>query len=205
MFLNLIKKEFKPFFISLIGVTILGLSLSLISWQYKLVTSGLPGYALILNYKSTISVGIALFVANTIILLIALLVVGKSTGIKGFLGYTYLSFVIDISKKIFNLNQSIIPSLPINILLYIIQGLVAACAIGFVVSNNYSFGSYSSMLPIVNKYFKIHPPVFFFIMDFLLALITAYFFGIQSGIFLLVNAGAFFISFHYTLKLFKNS
>lgn len=202
---KLIKKEFKPFITSFVGITILALSITLISWKYKLVTSGLPGYALVVNYKTHISVGTALFISNTAILLVALFVAGKSAGLKGFIGYSYLSFVIDATKKIFNLTQTVIPSLPVNILLYVVQGIIAACAIGLVIHNNYSFGSYSSMLPVTDKFKKIHPPIFFFIMDTVLAVITSYFFGVQNGIFLLINAGAFFISFHYTLKFLKQT
>lgn len=196
-----LKEELKSLLISIVGITILGLSITLISWQFKLVTSGLPGYALILNYKTGVSVGTALFAANTIILLITLIVAGKSAGLKGFFGYGYLSLVVDLTKKTFNLHQVIIPSLQINIFLYVFQGLIAACAIGFIVYNKYSFGSYSSILPITDKYLKIHPPVLFFILDLILAVMTAYLFSFDKGILLLINAGAFFISFHYALKL----
>jgi uncharacterized membrane-anchored protein YitT (DUF2179 family) len=197
------KKDLVAFVISFVGITVLALSITCISWRYTLVTSGLPGYALILNYKTHFSVGTALFIANTLILLATLVFAGKSAGIKGLLGYTYLSFVIDSAKKIFHLTQTVLPSLPVNIALYIAQGAIAACAIGFVVHNKYSFGSYSSLLPITDKYLKISPPVLFFLLDFILTLITAYFFGMQKGLFLLVNAGAFFASFNYTLKFLQ--
>lgn len=169
------------------------------------MTSGLPGFALIVNYKTHLPVGTGLFIGNTLILISALVIVGKTTGLKGIYGYTYLSFIVDTSKKILGLTQTNIPSVPINILLYIFQGLIAGSAIGFVVYNKYSFGSYSSILPIAHKYIKVHPPTFFFILDFILALITTYFFGFQKGIFLMVNAGAFFISFHYILKFLQES
>lgn len=76
------KRNLKSFFISILGITILGLSISLISWRYRLVTSGLPGYALIVNYSTKISVGSALLIGNTIILLLALLIAGKTAGLN---------------------------------------------------------------------------------------------------------------------------
>jgi len=195
------NKEFvKRFIVSTIGITVLGLSISLISWHFKLVTSGLPGYALILNYLTRFPLSTGLFIANTVILLIALILAGKSAGIKGIYGYTLLSLVIAFSKSAFSLTQVQLDSLLLNIFLYILQGSIAAFAISFVVYNKFSFGSYSSLLPITDKYWPITPPKLFFILDFILSLITAYYFGIQTGIFLLINAGAFFLVFQFTLK-----
>lgn len=197
---SLFNKGGKSFIISTIGITILGLSISLISWKYKLVTSGLPGYALIFNYLTNISVGTALLIGNTIILLLAFLIAGKTAGIKGVYGYVYLSLIVDLPKKLFNLTQVNTPQFPYNIILYIAQGIIAASAIGFVLHNKYSFGSYSSMLPIADKFIKVSPAVFMFILDMLLALVATYFFSLQKGIFLLINASSFFFSLNYTLK-----
>jgi len=195
------NKEFvKRFIVSTIGITVLGLSISLISWHFKLVTSGLPGYALILNYLTRFPLSTGLFIANTVILLIALILAGKSAGIKGIYGYTLLSLVIAFSKSAFSLTQVQLDSLLLNVFLYILQGSIAAFAISFVVYNKFSFGSYSSLLPITDKYWPITPPKLFFVLDFILSLITAYYFGIQTGIFLLINAGAFFLVFRFTLK-----
>ncbi|OGK23627.1 hypothetical protein A3C25_00740 [Candidatus Roizmanbacteria bacterium RIFCSPHIGHO2_02_FULL_38_11] len=197
-------KKYKSFIVSVIGITVLGLSISLISWKYRLVTSGLPGYALIINYLTNLSVGTVLLISNTFILILALLIAGKSAGIKGIFGYVYLSLVIDGSKKLLNLSQVSTPVFPKNILFYIFQGSIAACAIAFVIHNNYSFGSYSSMLPVVDKFVKISPAKFMFILDFILILITIYFFGLEKGVFLLINATAFFVSLSYTLKIINN-
>lgn len=201
MQIQLKKEVAKSFIISTLGITILGLSISLISWRFKLVTSGLPGYALIFNYLTHVSVGTALLIGNTVILILSFLIAGKTAGIKGIYGYMYLSLIIDLPKQLFGLSQINTPSFPLNILLYIIQGTIAAGAIGFVIQNNYSFGSYSSMLPIADKFIKVSPAVFMFILDIFLTLVTTYFFGLEKGIFLLINATAFFFSLNYTLKL----
>lgn len=201
MQIKLRPEKIKSFIISTLGITILGLSISLISWRFKLVTSGLPGYALIFNYLTHTSVGTALLIGNTIILILSFLIAGKTAGIKGIYGYMYLSLIIDLPKKLFNLSQINTPPFPFDILLYIVQGAIAASAIGFVIQNNYSFGSYSSMLPIADKFIKVNPAVFMFILDIFLALVTTYFFGLEKGIFLLINASAFFFSLNYTLKL----
>jgi hypothetical protein len=96
-------------------------------------------------------------------------------------------------------------SMMFNIGLLIIQGSTAAFSIAFVMKHLYSFGSYSSMFPILNKYNKkVTPPVFFIIMDILLSLFTFVFFGIEKAFLLLINATAFFIVFNYSLKFLDN-
>lgn len=194
------QKQLRQFVISTLGITILGLSISLISWKYKLVTSGLPGYALLVSYFTNVSVGTILIIMNTCILILALIIAGKSSGIKGTFGYLYLSVVIDLSKKILSMTQVAISSIPMNVILYIVQGLIAACAIGFVLHNGYSFGSYSSMLPIADKFIKISPAKFMFILDSILVVITGYFLGFDKGVYLLINAFAFFLSLNFTTQ-----
>ena len=100
--------------ISTIGIIILGLAINLLSWQFRLVSGGLPGYGLVVNYLTGISVGTFLLISNTIVLLVSLLVTDKTAGFRGIYGYVFLSLFIDVS-------------------------------------HDYSFGSYSSMLPVINK------------------------------------------------------
>jgi uncharacterized membrane-anchored protein YitT (DUF2179 family) len=64
-------KKYKDFIISTIGITGLALSIDIFSWQFKLISSGLPGYALIVNYLTGFSVGGMLFIANSIVLITA--------------------------------------------------------------------------------------------------------------------------------------
>lgn len=181
----------------------MGLSINLLSWQYKLISTGLPGYALLINYLSSISVGVILLIANTIILITSFILVGKTSGIKGVFGYVLLSIVIDKSREILFLHQFTTPPFFISALLIGLQGLIAPIGISLVLVSGYSFGSYSSIIPIVKKFSSISSPKLFLILDLFLAMITYIFFGINSFILVLVNAIVFYFSFKYFLNLFS--
>jgi len=197
------KKEIRKLIYSSLGIIILGSAINLLSWRYKLISSGLPGYALSFNYLTHFSVGQFLFISNSLILALSFLIAGKTSGLRGVYGYTLLSIFIDYPRRLFNLSQIVIASLPLNILLVILQGLIAPIGIAVVMANGYSFGSYSSMMPIVNKFSNISAPKFFLITDAILSLITFYFFGFQSALLLLLNATTFFIVFNKALPIMK--
>lgn len=198
-------KEIKPFLITSLCFIPFALSINLLSWQYKLVSGGFPGYALVVNYLTGISVGTFLIVINTIVLLANFIFVGKTSGIKGVYGYILLSLMIDFIRKILNLSQFISTNLYFNIFLSSLQGFIAGSVIGVIIFFGYSFGSYSSLVLLVNKFWKISPPAFFFLMDFILSVITLYFFGIEIGLLLLLNSVVFFLVFKYTLQLLNLS
>src|SRR3989339_814890 len=46
-----------------------------------------------------------LIIINTVVLLLNFLIVGKTAGAKGVYGYVFLSFLIDMSRKLLNLQQ----------------------------------------------------------------------------------------------------
>lgn len=197
------KNEIKPFIIASVCFVPFALSINLLSWQYKLVSGGFPGYGLVVNYLTGFSVGVFLLIINTLVLLLNFIFVGKTTGIKGVYGYIWLSFLIDFTKKYLSLTQHLNTTFIFNLFCLAAQGVVAGTLIGVIISLGYSFGSYSSLVLLVNKFWKIASPQFFFLMDFILSIVTAYFFGVDKGLLLMVNATLFFLAFKATLKILK--
>ena len=197
------KKSLKSWLIATIGLIPFALSVNLLSWQFKLVSGGFPGYGLVVNYLTGFSVGTFLIIINTLVLILNFVFVGKTSGIKGVYGYVWFSFLVDFTKKLMSLTQQVNPSWIFNIGSISLQGLIAGTMVGIVLFVGYSFGSYSSLVLLVNKVYKITPPPFFFLMDFILAMITTYFFGWQRGVLLLVNAVVFFFAFKFSLKILK--
>ena len=200
-----IAKEIRAFIIATICFIPFALSINVFSWQYKLISGGFPGYALVVNYLTGISVGTFLLIINTLVLLANFVFVGKKTGIKGVYGYIFFSVMVDFTKKALHLTQNLHTNLPFNIFSSTVQGLVAGSLIGVIIYFGYSFGSYSSLILLVNKLWKIKPPQFFFLMDSILSVITIYFFGIEKGLLLLLNAAVFFVAFKYSLQFLNTS
>ena len=195
--------NFKAFFFSTLGILILALCINLLSWQFKLVSGGLPGYALTLNYLSGTPVGVSLLIANTVILLLNFLIVGKTAGIKGVYGYVILSVFIELTKGLLNLQQIDLVNFIDKAILIFLQGLIAPLGISFVIVNNYSFGSYSSLIPLVNNFYKISPQLLFLFLDAILTLLITIFLGWEKGLLLLINSTVFYLSFKYSLKFYK--
>lgn len=191
------------FFVSVLGMILLALSINLLSWQFRLISGGMPGYALMVNYLSGISVGTVLLVVNTIVLAVSFLVVGRLVGAKAVFGYIFLSVCIDLTRSLLNLAQVELDSFMVNALLLVVQGLLAPVGISMVLASGYSFGSYSTLIPIIEKYRKVNAPLLFWSFDTILAVIVLLVFGIEKGAYLFINAIVFYFSFKYFYKLFK--
>lgn len=200
-----IKNELRRLILSTIGIIILGIAINFLSWKYKLVSGGFPGYALNVNYLTGFPVGTSLLIANTAVLVLSLLVAGKTAGLRGIYGYTLLSVFIEVSKRLLNLRQVEVPSVFTNLLLTSVQGFIASIGIALVIVNGYSFGSYSSVVPIIDRVKKIPAPVTFLFFDLILAVLTLYFFGFEKAVFMLVNALIFYLTFNQSLKILNKS
>lgn len=196
-------KKIRQFLISTIGIFILACAISFISWKFKLVTNGLPGYALIINYTFGVSDALVLFLMNTVILSLCWAIAGKSNGLKAVYGYTLLSVLMVVLRGGFGLEQTPAESIEMKLGLIVLQAILATFGIAVVIANTYSFGSYSSTIPIVQKFFEITPPKIFLLYDIALMLLTLIVFGVERAFLLAINVITFFIFFNLFLKLFK--
>lgn len=204
MKLQISKQEVFKFVLSTLGILLLVLDINLLSWQFKIVSGGMPGYGLALNYLLNIPVGSFLFIVNSIVLILNLIFLGKSSGLKAIYGYILISILFEITRPILGLSQQEISDPLIQLLLITIQGLTAPIGITIVLVLGYSFGSWSSLYPLVNKYFKsLSAPLFFFIMDGILSIIVGITMGWYKGFLLVINATAFYYSFKYLLIFAK--
>lgn len=196
-----LKKEIKPFISSTIAVAILALSINILLLKYRIISGGPQGYGIIVNYTTNISIGLFLFMANTIILLFLFLIVGKSSGIKGIYGYIIFSILIEVFKRILSFESVSIDSFTKNALLLSIQGVITSFSMAIILRNKYSIGGYSSIFPIISKFTNITAPLFFLIMDAILALITTIEYDYSRGILIIINAISFFISLNIWQKV----
>lgn len=199
MLKHTIVDEVERLVVASLGIMMLALSINFFSWKFKLVSGGFPGYALDINYISHFPVGTFLLILNTFVLVLSFFIAGKTAGLRGVYGYVFLSFFIDWSKNVLHMQLTPDPVLLHNILYTILQGATAPVAIALVMANGYSFGSYSSVMPIIRKFSNISAPRFFLIMDSLLALLTFILFGLQRAVLMYINAGVFFVVFRLAL------
>lgn len=196
-----VQKEIRPFVFSTLGMAILALTINVFSWRYRLVSGGFPGYGLVVNYLTEIPLGIFLLVSNTIILFLALLIAGKTAGIRGVYGYMFFSIFIEFSREILGFEQVAVDSFSTNLILSVLQGVLSPIGVALVVASDYSLGNYTSIFPVVKNYLNISAPLLFFILDVLLTVITFICFGFEMGLLLLVNSVVFFVCFKYELRV----
>lgn len=160
---------------------------NLLAWHFQLVSGGLTGYALFLNLITPFSTGTLLLGMN-LVLLIAVITIGKGPGLRGVYGFVSLSFFIDITRKLLQLQQVATPSFLTTLVLITLLSIGMGAAIWVVLANNYSVGAYSTLYMIVKKWIDVSAQNLFFLLDFVLAILTGIIFGFEKGILLVVNA-----------------
>jgi uncharacterized membrane-anchored protein YitT (DUF2179 family) len=190
--------EKKQFLYINIGIVILVLAITFLAWKYTIVSGGMPGYALALNYLYEIPIGLFLFAVNSVVILANLLILGKSTGVKAIYGYITLSLLLEFTKSSLGIERVELDNLLAQILLIAVQGFIAPIGIALVLLNGYSFGSWTSLYPLIQRiYRKLAAPAFFLIMDLTLCIIVFLTFGLEKSALLILNAVIFYFSFKY--------
>jgi uncharacterized membrane-anchored protein YitT (DUF2179 family) len=195
------KHELQNFVLFFAGVVLFAISINLFSIRYDLINAGMVGFAIILAKFIPFSVGIILFVINSVIILFAYRFVGKETAIKAIIGYTLTSIAMDVIGSCLNFGQVEISNYYNQIVIIIISGITAAFGIALVIKSGYSLGNYTTLFVIVKQRINITTPVFFFICDLLLAVITYFLMGFQSACLILINTAVFSISLEVYLRI----
>lgn len=174
-----------------------------LAWKNQLVSGGLTGFSIIINYLTSIPVGQTLLTINILLVILAIIIIGKGPGSRAIYGFVSLSFLIDLTREIFHITQ--VPSQPffINLMLIIILSISMGIGVSIVLANNYSVGAYSTIYLIIKQFYDVPAQNVFFTIDFLLATITTLFFGIDRGGLLVVNAFVAYFVVKITLPKVK--
>lgn len=199
-----IGAEMKAFLYATLAIAVYAVFVNLLAWKYQLITGGSVGYALIINYLIGYSVGTILLVANTILIFIAVLLAGARFGVKTIYGYITLSIFTDLSRHLLGLSQTQTNAILLQIINTGLFGIIGGLAVAIIISQGYSVGGYTALVPIAKRYAKLTPPQLMLILDSALVLITLFIFGFDHTLALVVNAGAFFLSLRASLQIIKN-
>ncbi len=194
--------ERRRFINATIGIVLLAVNLNVLSWMYKIVSGGMPGYGLALNFLFDVPVGLFLLVTNTLILVIMLIVEGKSAGIKAIYGYVLLSVAVDGIRRIVGLEQVELQNVGLQVVISVLQALTAAIPIGIVLRNGYTFGSWTSILPLIKRIIpSLTIYALVFIADFILAIIVLMTMSWEKSLLLLLNAVIFFFVLRFSMSV----
>jgi uncharacterized membrane-anchored protein YitT (DUF2179 family) len=198
-----VRTEWKRFLFASAGIMLYGIFINILAWQFRLVTGGFPGYALLFNYLTSFPVGQIVLVFNTMLFIITFLFFGKGMSARGVYGYTLLSLSIDISRQLMQLHP--ISTLPLmhQILYNGMFGVIGGLSISMAVFAGYNVGGYTILSLMINKLKKIPHENVFLIFDVILGLCTAFLFGWTAAVVLAANAIAFYFSWRYSMRLLR--
>ncbi|SFO29176.1 Uncharacterized membrane-anchored protein YitT, contains DUF161 and DUF2179 domains [Capnocytophaga haemolytica] len=172
-------KYLKSFYIKdyltiFIGLTVYAFGLTGFIIPNKIVTGGLAGITLILNYKFGIDLPTAYFVINAALIVVAFKVMSKEFVIRTLISITALSFMIKYGQTYLQPYFQAHPVLSDDFLTVIVGGLLCGTGLGLVYSSNGSTGGTDIIGFLVAKYYRISISRILLIVDVLIV-ISGYF------------------------------
>ena len=184
------KEKFKSFLLLFAGSFLVALGTYFFLAPNKIAAGGVSGIAIIINsIFPNLYIGELMMIMEVVLLIIAVLTLGPTFGIKT----VFCSFSVSGIILIF---EKIVPNVqPVNndILLQLIFGiLVCGIGIGIVFNQNASTGGTDIIAKIINKYLKISIGKSLLIADILITIAAALIFGLDKGLYsilgVLINA-----------------
>jgi uncharacterized membrane-anchored protein YitT (DUF2179 family) len=171
----------------IIGTTILAASINMFFAKLKLVTGGVSGLAIIIEYvtEKHFGRGIPLWFTNIAVnvplFIIAVKLKGKEFVGKSMFAATYLSFALFYT--------SFIPAPEVDFLLAsIFGGVLAGTGLGFVLRASASTGGTDLAANIIKVYFKNVPIAkIMLVMDSTIILTGAFVFGVEKAMYALIS------------------
>ena len=154
----------------------LGILLYVLGWTMFLVPNnmiggGVTGIASIIQYATGIKIGYTYFVINVLLLIAALIVLGKSFGFKTVYAIILASVGLNVFQQI--IPHDIIQTLALDngkLMCTIMGGLMAGVGIGMTMSQGGSTGGTDIIALIVNKYRNVSPGRMILWMDVVIIL-----------------------------------
>lgn len=177
------KKNIKEFALITIGILLVAISVVYFFEPNNIAAGGITGLAIVINhYIPFISIGPLVLMMDTVLFVIALIVLGAKFGAKTI----YSSVLLSVSMW---LMQTFIPiNITNDLMLATIFGtLISAGGMAIVFNANASTGGTDIIAKILNKFFHIEIGKSLLMVDFLVTLLGAITFGINMGLYGLLS------------------
>ncbi len=178
---RIIKKEILSYIFILLGSILYALSTVLFIFPSSLLLGGTSGISVILHSFISFSPGIILTAINTVLIVLAFVVLGKEMAVKTLVGSVLTTSAVAIIEKIIVLEKPIIENPYISA---VIGGSVIAVASGIMFYCNSSSGGTDVIALIVKKYSSIDIGKALLITDVLIVIIG----GLLSGVSILISS-----------------
>lgn len=141
--------EWRDYLLVVIGLMLYAIGLTGFLVPNKIVTGGLAGVSVLINYSTGIPVWVSILVINCCLLVIAWFILGRKFVIKTLFGAFGLTLTIGIAEKY--LTHSLLPSAD-PLMASIIGAICCGAGLGLVYSVNSTTGGTDIVGAIITKY-----------------------------------------------------
>lgn len=167
-------KILRDYFMILLGGLLYALSTVLFIFPHGLLLGGTSGISVILEAFLPFSPGTILLAINTVLLIVAFIILGKQMALRTFVGSTVATVMITLTEQIVQLQA---PVIPIPWLSALTGAAIIAVASGVMFYVDSSSGGTDIVALIVRKYSSIDIGKALLLTDFLIVVAG----GILSG------------------------
>jgi len=168
MIQNVFLRTLKEYFFITVGILMYVIGWSVFLIPQNLIGGGASGISTMIQYATggAIKIGYSYFVINTLLLVLALFIIGKGFGVKTVYAMIIASVGLNVAQDI--IPATIIQSLAIDngkLMSTIMAGILIGVGIGMSMSQGGSTGGTDIIALMVNKYRNISPGRMILLMD----------------------------------------
>lgn len=187
------KKYFTQSLLVVLGVFLIGMSINLFFGPHNIAAGGITGIGVVVEKKWGIDRANIVFILNLILLIIALLLLGKEVFLKSVFGSMVLPVTLALIPKKMVLNDKFIS---------IIYGS-ALLAIGVVILYRINASSGGTTIPplIFKKYFGINTSISLFVIDGIIVILSLYVFGLEEFLLAILSIAIITFGMNYMERI----
>lgn len=179
------KDLFKKIVLIILGTFILAVAINLFVIPNKLLSGGLSGIGLMLQYIFNLSMGITLLIFNIPLLVLSILKINKKFTAFTILGTISLSVCLMLTAS---LNNVLAPVEESYRLLYCIYGgILSGIGTGIVFSNEGSTGGMDIIAIYAKRKYGIEIGIMSFTINFLIVAVGSVLFNFKVGLYTLIS------------------
>jgi len=191
-------KHLKDFFLLTLGTLIVSIGVYFFKFPNNFCTGGVSGISVILGAISpSLSAGSFVLIINIILLAVGFVFIGRNFGTKTVYCSLLLSLSVYILEKLFPISAPL-TSQPILELVFAI--LFSAIGAAILFNLDASTGGTDIIAMIIKKYASINISKALFFADFIVVMLTALVFGIETWLFSLMGFAAKIMFVNYALE-----
>lgn len=199
---HLVKFEWRDYLVIVLGLIIYSVGLTGFLIPNKIVSGGLAGISLLVNYSTGIPVWITIFVVNLVLIVFAWFILGKSFVLNTVFGAFGLTFIIGVAEKYMpNLLPTVDP-----LLASVVGAACCGTGLGLVYSRNTTTGGTDIIGSIITKYRYVSMGQGLMVVDILIVLSSWFLFhSVEKIIYGLVITGVLYYSVDMVISGAKQS